>query len=272
MKIEHVVSIAPHLHEWYDQDISVFVVDQNSVLACYNNPRLNLGVKTGDLIDKNDNTITNKVLQSGERTVAAVSKDKSMFSIPYIAISSPIRDNDQLVGVISIVVSTEKYNTLLELGEEILASVEEIYASAENLSAQSEELSATTKAMDDETLHVKNDITHVSDITAAIKKISQQSNILGINASIESARAGESGRGFGVVAEEIRKLAVTTNDSVRTIELDVFEVQSSVNRLVDSVSQLAVVSESQAQGVTELTQALNQISRMAEKLVSLGKI
>jgi hypothetical protein len=272
MNIEHVVSIAPHLQEWYDQDISVFVANQELVLAAYNNPRLNLGVQTGDPIEKYKSTITYKVLQSGERTVAHVPKEKSQFSIPYVAISSPIRDDDKLLGVITIVISVEKFDALLEIGEEILSSVEELYASAENLSAQSEELSATAKSMDEETLHVNKDIVHVSDITTTIKKISQQSNILGINASIESARAGENGRGFGVVAEEIRKLAVTTNDSASTIEQDVHNVQSSVNRLVESVSQLATVSETQAQGVSELTLALNQISRMAEKLVELGKI
>ncbi|AFM40653.1 methyl-accepting chemotaxis protein [Desulfosporosinus acidiphilus SJ4] len=272
MKIDHVASIAPHLQEWYDQDMSVFVANQDLVLAAYNNPRLDLGVQIGDPIEKYKSTISYKVLLSGEKIVAQVSKEKSQFSIPYVAISSPIREDGELIGVITIVISTEKYNALLEIGEEILSSVEEIYASSENLSAQSEELSATAKTMDDETLHVKNDIMHVTDITTAIKRISQQSNILGINASIESARAGEQGRGFGVVAGEIRKLAVSTNDSVITIEQDVFEVQSSVSRLVESVRQLATVSESQAQGVTELTQALNQISLMAQKLVELGKI
>ncbi|AET69167.1 methyl-accepting chemotaxis protein [Desulfosporosinus orientis DSM 765] len=272
MKIDHVVSIAPFMQEWYEQDISVFVVNHEQVLAANNNPRLNLGVRTGDTTEKYKSTITYKVLQSGERTIAYVPKEKSQFSIPYLAISSPIDDDGTLAGVITIVISTEKYNALLEIGEEILSSIEEIYASAESLSAQSQELAATAKTMDDETLHVKQDIHHVSDITSSIKKISHQSNVLGINASIESARAGENGRGFGVVAEEIRKLADVTKDSAITIEQDVLEVQSSVNRLVESVSQLAMVSESQAQGVTELTKVLNQISKLAEKLVQLGKL
>lgn len=272
MKIEHVIQIAPNLKEWYDQNISVFVADHEKILAAYNNPELNLGVQSGHPVEELKGTITYKVLQSGERMIAQISKEKSQFNIPYIAICSPIKDEENFVGVITIVISTAKHNALLEIGEELLSTVEEIYASAENLSAQSLELSATAKTMDSETVHVKADILHVSNITTDIKKISQQSNILGINASIESARAGESGRGFGVVAGEIRKLAEHTRNSAITIENDVSEVQSSVNRLIDSVSQLAVVSESQAQGVTELTQALNQISRMAERLVSLGSV
>lgn len=272
MKIEHAVSVAPHLPEWYDQDVSVFVADHEQVLAANNHPKLNLGIKAQDSIDLYKSTITYKVLQSGERTVAYVPKEKSQFSIPYLAIGCPIRDDGALAGVITIVISTEKYSALLEIGAEISSSIEEIYASAESLSAQSQELAATAKTMDDETLHVKEDIHHVSDITSAIKKISHQSNVLGINASIESARAGENGRGFGVVAEEIRKLAEVTKDSAITIEQDVLEVESSVNRLAESVSQLALVSESQAQGVTDLTEVLNQISLLAEKLVHLGQI
>jgi len=272
MKLEQVLAIAPNMHEWYDQDISVIVTDHKNVLGAYNNPRLDLGVQAGELMEKYKDSAAYTVLRTGQRMVTHVSKEQSQFSVSYVAICSPIKDGGEFVGAITIAVSTEKNNALLEIAEEILSAVEEIYASAENLSAQSQELSATAKTMDDETSLVQSDIVHVSEITVAINNISKQSNILGINAAIESARAGETGRGFGVVAQEIRKLADHTKDSATTIQQDVFKVQSSVGRLIDSVSQLAVVSESQAIGVTELTQALNQISHMAERLVKLGSL
>jgi len=164
-----------------------------------------------------------------------------------------------------------EYDKLVIIGEEVLSAIEEVYVTSENLSAQSEELSATAKNMDSETARVLDDITHVNSIASTIKKISAQSNILGINASIESARAGEHGLGFKVVAEEVRKLAEHTKGSAANIEEDIKRVQTSVNSLIGSVEQLAVVSESQAIGVTELTKALGYISQLAEKLVEMGK-
>jgi len=164
-----------------------------------------------------------------------------------------------------------EYDKLVIIGEEVLSAIEEVYATSENLSAQSEELSATAKSMDSETVRVLDDITHVNSIASAIKRISTQSNILGINASIESARAGEHGLGFKVVAEEVRKLAEHTKGSASNIEEDIKRVQESVNSLISSVEQLAVVSESQAIGVTELTKALGYISQLAQKLVEMGK-
>ncbi|MHB8127043.1 MAG: methyl-accepting chemotaxis protein [Desulfitobacteriaceae bacterium] len=93
------------------------------------------------------------------------------------------------------------------------------------------ELAATAKNM--ETASVIKELNSVSDITSTIKKISQQSNILGINASIESARAGEQGRGFAVVAEEVRKLADTTKGSAAGIEEDIARVQDSIAVLIE---------------------------------------
>lgn len=271
MKLESILDVVPLITDLYDQDISLYVTDTERFLVARNHPKLNLGVQEGQLLENLQKSVIYQTVQTGERITRHVDIDHSIFGIPYVVIANPIVDNNILVGAISIVISIEKYNALVSIGEEISAAVEEIFASSENLSAQSEELSATTKNMDDETVLVKQQLMNVSNITTEIKRISQQSNILGINASIESARAGEQGRGFAVVANEVRKLADGTKMSAVNIDEDIQKVQNSVSLLIESVSQLATVSEVQAQGVVELTRALGQISKMAEKLVEMGR-
>ena len=91
-----------------------------------------------------------------------------------------------------------------------------------------------------------------------------KSNILGINASIESARAGEHGRGFAVVAHEVMKLASNTKLSAGSIETDVQGVQGvqdSVRRLVDYVNELATISEAQAIKITTTSGCVNWSQR-----------
>ncbi|KLU62960.1 putative sensory transducer protein YfmS [Peptococcaceae bacterium CEB3] len=268
MKLESVLDVTPDIQNWYEQDISVLVTDLERVIKTCINPKLDIGFREGDIVP--EQSAAYKALRTKQRIMARVN-DKTKFKIPYVAISNPIIDGGAVVGAISLVISIEKYDELVNMGETLLAAVEQFAASAENLSAQSEELSAAAKTMDGETQTVKKDILHVTHITDEIKKLSTQSNILGINASIESARAGEHGRGFAVVADEVRKLADSTNISAGSIKADVRQVQESVRRLADSVSELASISEAQAIGIVELTRAITYISEMAQGLVLMGK-
>jgi len=271
MILEAVVTIAPLLSQVYDEDVTVLVADMEKWIYAYNHPKLNLGIKEGDLLAQYDKTVTAQTVREKRRVVARVSQVNSMFGIPYVAIGLPLQENGTMVGALTVVISVERYDQLLTSGEEILAAVEEISASAENLAATGEELAATAREMDSSTLSVRKDVQHVSKITEEIKRVSALTNILGINASIESARAGEQGRGFAVVADEVRKLSENTKQAVNTIDSDVSNVQQSIDTLVESVNQLAEVSETQAQGVVELTKALGQITGLAQKLVEMGQ-
>lgn len=271
MILEAAVTIAPMLSQVYDEDVTVLVADMEKWIYAYNHPKLNLGIKEGDLLAQYDKTVTAQTVREKRRVVARVSQVNSMFGIPYVAIGLPLQENGTMVGALTVVISVERYDQLLTSGEEILAAVEEISASAENLAATGEELAATAREMDSSTLNVRKDVQHVSKITEEIKRVSALTNILGINASIESARAGEQGRGFAVVADEVRKLSENTKQAVNTIDSDVSNVQQSIDTLVESVNQLAEVSETQAQGVVELTKALGQITGLAQKLVEMGQ-
>ncbi|OAV41022.1 methyl-accepting chemotaxis protein [Clostridium saccharobutylicum] len=76
------------------------------------------------------------------------------------------------------------------------------------------------------------DINEINEITNLINSISEQTNLLALNAAIEAARAGESGKGFSVVAEEIRNLAEQSKDSSESISKLISEISGNADEIV----------------------------------------
>ncbi len=89
----------------------------------------------------------------------------------------------------------------------------------------------------DEALEKTKEVNRIKTLADAIMQISSQTNLLALNAAIESARAGEAGRGFSVVAEEIRKLAESSKNSVNEIQGILSVIFEAVDNLADSARQ-----------------------------------
>ena len=108
----------------------------------------------------------------------------------------------------------------------------------------------------------------VGDFVDAVSRIARQTNLLALNAAIEAARAGEQGKGFGVVAEEVRKLAEESGRAAKEIAVTISEVRDNIATVVQSMGE----SERQVRGVggiaseanAALTSMLAGITRVAE--------
>lgn len=111
----------------------------------------------------------------------------------------------------------------------------------------------------------------MNKVAGFIREISEQTNLLGLNAAIEAARVGEQGAGFGVVATEVRKLSVNTKEATKTIEDSLSTVQHSILQMEQEIEAIADSSSAQAELVTqfsELIERLNETSSEMEKFIS----
>lgn len=120
------------------------------------------------------------------------------------------------------------------------------------LTAQVEKNSQTENEMAERIHQLSNDTKQVKEILGIISDIAEQTNLLALNAAIEAARAGEHGRGFAVVADEVRKLAERTQKSL-------VEIQSTINVIVQAIIETSEEMNLSSKNMNELAKISNEV-------------
>lgn len=128
--------------------------------------------------------------------------------------------------------------------------------SEQKIISLAEEVEAAASLMQE----VRGDSEQIDEVLVVIRGIAEQTNLLALNAAIEAARAGEQGRGFAVVADEVRNLAQRTQGSIQEIHDMISRLQGSVQTASETMLNSSLNARASVQSVNEAREALDQIA------------
>lgn len=166
---------------------------------------------------------------------------------------------------------TKRFEEINARSQSLYSSIETAFAAIEELSASSEELAEISRSSSKIVETAYRDIDKISDVLKIIKYISSQINLLGLNAAIEAARAGEEGRGFMVVASEVRKLADESSKSAENIKKLLAEFNATIKTVMTNVNQNNEIVQEQAKANQHLTVMMEQVNQTGYELIDILK-
>jgi len=261
--LDNLVGLVSIIKGLFVSDIGISITDREKFV--YYLPGRKLDLKVSIETPLSEDMITSQAMKNRARIVRKM--DASLWGVPFIAVAVPIiNEYGEVVGAISVQETIDRQEALQRMANSFTDSINILASTTEELSAQAEEISATCQSLSVQVVGSVSRAKETDRVVGFIQEISSQTNLLGLNAAIEAARVGEQGRGFGVVAEEIRKLAASSAESVQKIRKILLDIQSDSGVIGRQIGQVEAVVTDVASAISQVAETIQQVAAEAHKL------
>lgn len=254
----------PFIDTFFDHDIEIMLTDREKVLYYQGSKDIDGKIAVGSVAGK----FVKDAMNKGDVDITIIPKD--FLGVAFKSYMIPLKDNGIVVGSIAIGKSLSKKDAVTKITKDLITALSNIEIGINHINSGVSDLAVMNNEILEETNIANSMASNTDGIVDFIKNVSSQTNLLGLNASIEAARAGEFGRGFNVVASEIRKLSVSSNESIAKIDSVIKNISTAVEKINIKVKDADGVSKQQSQALQEIAVSVEQLNETAKMLSILA--
>lgn len=268
--LDFLVKLAPALQSLMPLDCIIGVSDTEKLICSLPGkeiklPTDNVGAKVTDDLP------VARAIKSGKPQ--RMLSPKEVLGISFEATAIPIfNSKGEVIGGIGLGIGLENREILINNANLVAASSEQTLTTIGELSSSAGQLADQQSQLLKLAEEITKQISETEKIIEIIRGVAHTSNMLGLNASIESARAGEHGKGFSVVAGEIRKMAENSSTAIKDVESILNKIKEKIKVIDEKIGETSTISQKQAAATEELSSTMEELAKSASKLKKASNI
>lgn len=261
-------NLIPYMKYFIEDEVAFTMSNTERFLKVVNSENIIMDAKVGDPLRPGGAAY--ECIKAKKPVSTIVSKE--VFGVELKAIGIPVKDdNGTIIGSIVLVKSVKRHQEVLKLSKSLSDSLKVLSEGVNGISASVQNVVSSNDIILSKVEEAIAEAKDTDEVLSFVKNVAGQTNLLGLNAAIEASRAGDSGRGFNVVANEIRKLSSSSSDSIKQINEVLNKIKSSISAISENVNKTGSVFQSEASQIQKMSASIEELRTTAQILTEIAE-
>lgn len=266
--LQKIIDVAPIFAKGRKNKFLIGITDREKTLINFPSDVIDLKIQPNTMLPPNDPML--EVMETGECLEITVGSE--LYGTPFKATYIPVKDEENIiVGGLALAYELEVEEKVANISEGLSESIEYILNFANKISDGSKRQEEISVNMGKNVQEFFDKYQKTDEVLNFIKMVSSQTNLLALNAQIEAARAGEFGKGFSVVANEVKKLGSSSDSAVNDVRNILEEIKKSNELTKGLVEKSKSISKEHVEDIEQILNSVQELNGLIISLKDLAK-